>query len=87
MPRERIRHGDLVWVTSRRIAGLGDDLILIRTGSPPTDVVRATGEQKLLCVFLRRQRIDFSLDRATFPIVLHEGCEYTILVGRMRLCK
>ena len=87
MARERIRPGDLVWVTPRRVSGLGDDLILIRTGGPPTEVVRATGDQCVLCVFLRRQRIEFSLDRAVFPIVLHEGSEFTILIGRMRLCK
>jgi len=87
MSRERIRQGDLVWVTPRRAFGLSEDLILIRTGSPPTEVVRVNGDQKILCVFLRRQRIDFSLDRATFPIVLYDGCEYTILIGRVLLCK
>ena len=87
MSREKIHPGDLVWVVPRRIPELGNDLVLIRAGSPPTEIVRVTGDQKILCIFLRRQRIDISLDRAMLPIVLYDGCEYTVLIGAMRPCK
>jgi hypothetical protein len=85
MARERILTGDLVWAVPKRIAGMGNTLILLRLGSPPSEVVQLSTQA--LSVFLRRERIDMSVNRAIFPIILLDGCEYTIIHGHMRLCK
>lgn len=85
MARERILPGDLVWVVPKRVAGMGDTLILLRMGSNPTEVIQLTGQT--LTVFLRRERIDMAVNRAILPIVLLDGFEHTIIYGQMRLCK
>lgn len=87
MARAWFKSGDLVTVSPRKIVGVGEDLVLIRSGTPPTEVTRVTGDPSIICIFLRYERIDMSLDRAMMPVVLYDGCEYTVLIGKLRLCE
>jgi hypothetical protein len=84
MPRDSIKPGDLVWILPRRISGLGDEIILIKAGEVPPQLIRVEA-MDVLGVFLRRERIDMSINRAIMPIVLLDGHEHTLLIGRMRL--
>lgn len=86
MSREKIQPGDLIWVVPCHTPGMGNDLVLIHEGSTPSEIMRVPGDQKILCIFLRRQRIDISLDRAMLSIVLYDGSEYTVLIGAMKKC-
>jgi hypothetical protein len=85
MKRKEVREGDLVWVLPDH---LGSDqsspMIAMKRRSASVDILQFSDRK--LGIFLRREAFDLPNDSEVMPVVLVDGHEHTVLIGRLVRC-
>ena len=85
MKRKEVREGDLVWVLPDR---LGSDhsspTVVLKMRSASVDILQFSDRK--LGIFLRREAFDVPNDSEVMPVVLIDGQEHAVLIGRLVRC-
>lgn len=85
MKRREVREGDLVWILPAHLGSdRSDPMILLKRKAPSVEIMQFNDRK--LGIFLRCEAFDFPNDSEIMPIVLVDGQEHTVLIGRLVGC-
>ena len=85
MVRREVSEGDLVWVLPDHLGSdRSEPMILMKRKHASVQILQFSDRK--LGIFLRCEAFDLPNDSEIMPVVLVDGYEHTVLIGRLVRC-